>query len=77
MLEGRPQGKKLFLRLPSQSDPRWRKIQLILLMFPGREPLKAKFEDSGIWSPPQPCQIHPLLVEELQTMLGSENVVIK
>ena len=77
VLEGRPQGKKLFLRLPSQSDPRWRKIQLILLMFPGREPLKAKFEDSGIWSPPQPCQIHPLLVEELQTMLGSENVVIK
>ena len=77
VLEGRPQGKKLFLRLPSQSDPRWRKIQLILLMFPGREPLKAKFEDSGIWSTPQPCQIHPLLVEELQTMLGSENVVIK
>lgn len=74
--EGRA-PQKLFLRLKSADDPRWRKIQLILEMFPGQEPLKVKFMDTEIWSAPLPCEVHPLLVKELKEMLGEENVAVK
>ena len=69
--------KKLYIRLPSESDPRWRKITLILEMFPGKEPFRAKFEDSNRWSETMPCQVHGLLLETLEELLGSENVVVK
>ena len=71
----RPQ--RIYLRLPSQGDRRWAKIQLILTMFPGNEPLKVKFADTGIWSEPIPCQSHPLLLTELRDLLGEENVAVK
>ena len=69
--------KKLYLRLPSQRDPRWSYIQKILIMFPGEEPLRAKFTDTEEWSAPLPCQIHPILIQELREQLGEENVVVK
>ncbi len=75
--EGGAAPKKLFIRLPSAQDARWRKIQLIVDMFPGQEPFKAKFLDSQIWSAPVPCQVHPLLVAELKELLGEENVAMK
>ena len=68
---------KLYLRLPSQRDPRWGYIRKILIMFPGEEPLRAKFTDTGEWSAPLPCQIHPILLQELREQLGEENVVVK
>ena len=46
-------------------------------MFPGGEPLRAKFTDTGEWSAPLPCQIHPILLQELREQLGEENVVVK
>ena len=75
--EGKRRPRRIYLRLPRQDDPRWKKIQLILTMFPGSEPLKAKFEATDTWSQPLPCQVHTLLVAELQDMLGTENVVVK
>ena len=72
-----PGRGKLYLRLPSASDPRWPYIQKILIMFPGAEPLRAKFTDTGEWSAPLPCQIHPILLQELREQLGEENVVVK
>ena len=75
-----PAGKKrqkLFVRLPSAHDPRWRKIQLILELFPGNEPFKAKFMDTEQWAPTSPCVVHPSLVRELREMLGEENVVVQ
>ena len=75
-----PKGKKrqkLFVRLPSAHDPRWRKIQLILELFPGDEPFKAKFMDTEQWAPTMPCVVHPSLVKELRELLGEENVVIQ
>ena len=75
-----PKGKKrqkLFVRLPSAHDPRWRKIQLILELFPGDEPFKAKFLDTEQWAPAIPCVVHPTLVRELNEMLGAENVVVR
>ncbi len=75
--EGGDAPKKLFARLDSADDPRWRKVQLILDMFPGQEPFKAKFMDTQVWSAPMPCQSHPLLIKELKELLGEDNVVIK
>ena len=70
-------GRRIYLRLPRRDDPRWAKIQLILTMFPGVEPLKAKFTDTGTWSEPLPCESHPLLLAELRDLLGEENVAVK
>ncbi len=69
--------KKLYIRVPSADDPRWRKIPLLLEMFPGRELFKAKFLDSQLWTAAMPCQVHDALVAELREMLGEENVVVK
>ena len=75
--ESRRRPRRIYLRLPRQDDPRWQKIQLILTMFPGSEPLKAKFEDTNTWTQPLPCEVHEILVAELRDMLGEENVVVK
>ena len=69
--------RKLYLRLPSQGDPRWGRILRILIMFPGREPIRAKFMDTERWASAYPCEIHPLLLKELRELLGEENVVVK
>ena len=70
-------AKKLYIRVPSMDDPRWKKIQLILTMFPGEELFKAKFEAENQWTSPTPVVVHPALVRELEELLGTENVVVK
>ncbi len=69
--------QKIYIRLPRAEDPRWRKIQLILTMFPGQGFLKAKFEAEEQWSAPVPALVHPALLRELEELLGQENVVVK
>lgn len=75
--EGGAAPKKLFVRLGSAEDPKWRRVQLVLDMFPGQEPFRCKFLDRESWSQTMPCQVHPLLVKELETLLGEENVAVK
>jgi DNA polymerase-3 subunit alpha len=75
--EGGAAPKKLFVRLSSAEDPKWRRVQLVLDMFPGQEPFRCKFLDRESWSQTMPCQVHPLLVKELETLLGEENVAVK
>ena len=70
-------AKKLYIRVPSMDDPRWKKIQLILTMVPGEELFKAKFEAENQWTSPTPVVVHPALVRELEELLGAENVVVK
>ena len=70
-------AKKLYIRVPSMDDPRWKKIQLILTMVPGEELFKAKFEAENQWTSPTPVVVHPALVRELGELLGAENVVVK
>ena len=69
--------RKIYLRLPGEGDPRWERILRMLLMFPGGELLKAKFADTGRWSPAYRCAVHPALVGELQALLGKENVALR
>ena len=68
--------KTLFVKLPSRGDRAMRKLELLLTMFPGKEPLiiwcEAERKKIGAR-----CRIHPALLQELREMLGEENVVVK
>ena len=68
--------RRLYIRIPGLEDPRWRKIRLILTMFPGTEQLVVKCDDTGKRLS-TPCVIHPALADELRELLGPENVVVK
>ena len=68
--------QKLWVKLPAADDPRIKRIELILTMFPGQQQMviycareKRKLTAR--------CIIHDSLVAELKEMLGEENVVIK
>ena len=68
--------QKLWVKLPAADDPRIKRIELILTMFPGQQQMviycareKRKLTAR--------CIIHDSLVAELREMLGEENVVVK
>jgi DNA polymerase-3 subunit alpha len=71
-----PPSQKLYVRLPSQSDPAYARIRLILTMFPGESQIVLYLADEEKRVAAK-CLIHPALVEELQEMLGAEHVVVK
>jgi DNA polymerase-3 subunit alpha len=66
----------LWVKVPTQGDPAMHRIQLILNMFPGTEPMViyCAQEKKKLGTR---CVIHPALVSELKEMLGEENVVIR
>ena len=66
----------LWVKLPSRDDPVFRRIELILTMFPGTEPMVVYFADTKKRAGAR-CVIHPALVRELRELLGEQNVVIK
>ena len=69
-------GKRLFIKVPSLEGALFRKIGLVLDMFPGEETLKMRVADTGKVLA-RACVVHPALVRELQELLGPENVVVK
>ncbi|MBQ8975007.1 MAG: DNA polymerase III subunit alpha, partial [Oscillospiraceae bacterium] len=68
--------KKLYIKLRDENDPAYKRLKLILIMFPGREQLVLYFADTKKRLGAK-CVIHPALVNELREMLGEENVVVK
>ena len=70
------QGQRLYLKIPCREDPRMRKVELVLSMFPGDSQAVLYFEDSkkrlGT-----PCVVHPALVNEMKELLGPDRVVVK
>ena len=64
------------MRIPGQGHPLYRRIELLLTMFPGSERMVLYFEDTkkrlGA-----PCLIHEALVAELTELCGEGNVVVK
>lgn len=70
------EARKLYLRLPTFEKAMARRIENILLLFPGRQQLILYCEDTqkrfGL-----PCMIHTSMVEEFQALLGEDNVVVK
>lgn len=79
-LEGRSRpaapARRIYVQVPSMSDPKVQKIRQYLVMFPGNQQLVCCCADSkkrfGI-----PCLIHTSLVRELKKLLGEECVVVK
>ena len=66
----------LYLRLPSETDERFPKVKAILNMFPGETPAVIFFADTKVRRGTR-CTIADNMLEELQRLLGEENVVTK
>ena len=70
------ENRKLWIKLPGAEDPRLRRIELILTMFPGSQQMIiwCEKEKKRIGAK---CLIHEALIQELKEMLGAENVVVQ
>ena len=71
-----PVSGTLYLRLPTQEGPLFRKVRAILQMFPGKEKTVVYFEDTKIRRGTA-CSLSGRMIAELQNVLGTENVVVK
>jgi DNA polymerase-3 subunit alpha len=72
----RSEERKLYVKLPSETDMKYERLKLVLNMFPGGETLIMYFDDTKKKLAGR-CVIHEALVEDLGEMLGSENVVLQ
>ena len=70
------EGKTLYLRLSSETDPTWRKIKAIVNMFPGSSPVVFYFADTKIRRGGR-CALDSTMLAEMTDVLGKENVVLK
>ena len=68
--------KKIYVRLRSDKDEVFKRIERILVMFPGSDQMVIYFEDTKKRMGAN-CIIHEALVTELCEILGDENVVVK
>jgi DNA polymerase-3 subunit alpha len=68
--------QKLWVRLPSRGDPRLKKIELMLVMFPGEQQMVIYIEDEKKRIGTR-CLLHRALIRELQNLCGEQNVVLK
>ena len=66
----------LYLRLPSEEQPLFGKIKAILNMFPGGNSVVVYFADTGVRRG-STCALYKTMLEELKSVLGEENVVLK
>jgi len=66
----------LYLRLPSEEGNLFRKIRAILNMFPGESQAVVYFADTKQRRGTR-CDLASNMLEELQSVLGQENVVVK
>ncbi len=69
-------GQKLYLRLASENTLEYRKVKAILSMFPGTSNVVLYFQDTQVRRGTV-CDLDAMMVEELQTLLGEANVVVK
>ena len=71
-----PQGSTLYLRLPNEDCREFRKIKVIVNMFPGDGQVIVFFADTrkrmGVR-----CMLHGSMIGELKRLLGEENVILK
>ena len=66
----------LYLRLPSESDPVFRKVKAMINMFPGEKQVVVYFADTKLRRGSR-CELDARLIMELENVLGKENVVRK
>jgi len=66
----------LWLKLESQSDPRYGKVRSIVNMFPGNSEVRVFFADIQRKAGTR-ASLDTRMIAELENVLGSENVVVK
>ena len=66
----------LYLRLPSEADPVFRKVKAMINMFPGEKTVVVYFADTKMRRGSR-CELDVRLIRELENVLGKENVVMK
>ncbi len=71
-----PEGRKLYLKIPSQTVPVFQKISKLFLMFPGTERVILYIEDSGRRLGGA-AMLHPAMLDQLREWLGDDAVVVK
>ena len=75
-VQGKPLQGTLYLRLDSETDPRYRKVKAILNMFPGENGAVLFFADTKIRRGTR-CELRENMLQELKNLLGNGNVVLK
>ncbi len=73
---GEAGGRTIYLRLPGRDHPLFRRVCLLLTMFPGQERMVVYFQDTKKRMAAS-CRIHPALLDELRERAGDENVVVR
>ncbi len=71
-----PKSGTLYLRLPSEQGKLFYKIRAILNMFPGNNSTVVYFADTRLRRGTR-CSLADSMLRELETVLGTENVVVK
>ena len=66
----------LYIRLPSETDPAYRKVRAIVNMFPGNSQAVLYFADTKTRRGTR-CALDSRMIEELERLLGKENIVLK
>ena len=66
----------LYLKLPTEDGPLFGKIKAILGMFPGDSQVVVYFADTKVRRGSR-CALDTRMLEELNNVLGQENVVVK
>jgi DNA polymerase-3 subunit alpha len=69
-------GSTLYLQLPTESDPRYRKVKAIVNMFPGKGNIVVFFADTRQRRGTQ-AAFDTRMLDELKNILGDGNVVLK
>lgn len=67
---------RLYLRLPSETVPEYRKVRAMLGMFPGQSPVTLYFSDTRLRRG-SVCMPQADLLQALSQLLGAENVILK
>ena len=66
----------LYLRLPGEEHPAYRKVKAIINMFPGDSKAVVYFADTKLRRGAL-CDLDSRMLNELESLLGKENVVVK
>ena len=74
--EPRKLSGTLYLRLPSEADPAFRKVKAIINMFPGSSKAVVYFADTKLRRGAT-CDLDKRMLDELKNLLGESNVVVK
>ena len=79
-LEPTPAPQKLtgtlYLRLPSEDNPAYRKVKAIINMFPGESKAVVYFADTKLRRGAL-CTLDSRMLQELENLLGKSNVIVK